>query len=1111
MSRRTQTATYRSQRLLVTGICAALLTIALARPAPAQCVGDCDGDCNVGINELIRGVNISLGSQPLDSCLSFDADGNAAVAINELIRGVGNALGGCGEECVGSGSPTPTPTPTDGITGTPGTPTTGTPATGTPSTPTTPTHGVPTVTPTRAPTAAGGLRVEGAIAPDSWTVRVGFTGPVERNSGTQKNNYELLREVRVGEAISYVNGPRIVDAQFLRKCAGGINDGRDCNDTAEHLFTDGASACPGGTCSVEDPEAVVLITAAHVAGEHLVRVTGVRDTAGQPIPIGPLGDRRNHGPYGGKDAVKIKHCAAAVAEHTAQTGQCSLLRCTTVGIGECPNGGACVDLIPDCDGDELTDDVEVRGWDVTITSADGVEVRRVTSSPLDVDTDGDGLSDGDEETSPIVGSRSDPRNGNTDSDALDDYAEAVLLRTKPNHWDSDGDGISDFVEVMQNGSSPTVPDSDGDSIPDGADYVANGSDPRLADLPAFEILVDNPTVTYDYSFLFTQEGGQTTTESGAVEAKLSDMSSQSSKETDTAVQEWSTKAALHLEAEVSNWPPEASYSAKLTIDAEVGASGRNEITEESARVAARELQKSETSMRSAMAGETVTRTVSNPKVSARVRFVNTGAFAMCLDNVVVQMRTPDPENPGEFIPLGTLAPVGLMAPIELGPLSTTMREVQFQAALDTSSQENVQRFMRNPRNIIFDVGNFTLRSDPSGMTPVVCDAPSYVTTEQAVVANTGQVTVDFAGEGGRAVQRLLVSSNLGRRVAVRDRIPRDGLIDERDAEQVLYTPEGTYLYPRLTDALDIAGIPYEVDPVTGQFTSVGEVANATGPGERKAWIILMRDNKRGTSRLADVTYCGAAGPGCPNGATRVDDVDITPGAQIWITYLKDNDGDGVARAAEDLYGTDDDDADTDGDTVSDFDEIYRSVSVTITNREGEPRTFQARSNPVLDDTDRDNVPDKDERANKTAPDRRDTDGDGLRDDVDPDPLVYGCVPHVYRFDISQYEFCVGIGLPFPICSWVSDPADYTQAAKESCSVTMRSPGSSGSGSFSVAPAGYASCRLTACEGACRYSDGSVTAVRCVVDHMADPNVHFEGFCPDSADSYTTSFFVQCGN
>jgi hypothetical protein len=74
----------------------ALGALLASGPAQAQqCVGDCNGDGMVAINELIIGVNIALGSQPASACPSFDVNGDGMVTINELIQGVNNALNGC--------------------------------------------------------------------------------------------------------------------------------------------------------------------------------------------------------------------------------------------------------------------------------------------------------------------------------------------------------------------------------------------------------------------------------------------------------------------------------------------------------------------------------------------------------------------------------------------------------------------------------------------------------------------------------------------------------------------------------------------------------------------------------------------------------------------------------------------------------------------------------------------------------------------------------------------------------------------------------------------------------------------------------------------------------
>ena len=75
---------------------------------PGGCVGDCDGDRQVHINELIIGINIALGSAPASLCEGLDCPHIGSLAIPCFVAAVNNALYGC----PGNASSTPTPTPT---------------------------------------------------------------------------------------------------------------------------------------------------------------------------------------------------------------------------------------------------------------------------------------------------------------------------------------------------------------------------------------------------------------------------------------------------------------------------------------------------------------------------------------------------------------------------------------------------------------------------------------------------------------------------------------------------------------------------------------------------------------------------------------------------------------------------------------------------------------------------------------------------------------------------------------------------------------------------------------------------------------------------------------
>jgi hypothetical protein len=67
-------------------------------PAQSACVGDCNNDGQVRVNELILGTNIALALSELSECPELDQDDDRRVAISELVLSVSNALTGCDGE-----------------------------------------------------------------------------------------------------------------------------------------------------------------------------------------------------------------------------------------------------------------------------------------------------------------------------------------------------------------------------------------------------------------------------------------------------------------------------------------------------------------------------------------------------------------------------------------------------------------------------------------------------------------------------------------------------------------------------------------------------------------------------------------------------------------------------------------------------------------------------------------------------------------------------------------------------------------------------------------------------------------------------------------------------
>jgi len=76
-------------------VAVAILLAPFAAASAQPCVGDCSGDDQVAVNELVTCVGIVLLSGPTTACPACDGNADGTVAINDLIAGVNSALDGC--------------------------------------------------------------------------------------------------------------------------------------------------------------------------------------------------------------------------------------------------------------------------------------------------------------------------------------------------------------------------------------------------------------------------------------------------------------------------------------------------------------------------------------------------------------------------------------------------------------------------------------------------------------------------------------------------------------------------------------------------------------------------------------------------------------------------------------------------------------------------------------------------------------------------------------------------------------------------------------------------------------------------------------------------------
>jgi hypothetical protein len=59
------------------------------------CVGDCDGNGQVSVDEILTMVNIALGNANVADCRVGDVNHDQHIAVDEILTAVSNALNGC--------------------------------------------------------------------------------------------------------------------------------------------------------------------------------------------------------------------------------------------------------------------------------------------------------------------------------------------------------------------------------------------------------------------------------------------------------------------------------------------------------------------------------------------------------------------------------------------------------------------------------------------------------------------------------------------------------------------------------------------------------------------------------------------------------------------------------------------------------------------------------------------------------------------------------------------------------------------------------------------------------------------------------------------------------
>lgn len=724
---------------------------------------------------------------------------------------------------------------------------------------------------------------------------------------------------------------------------------------------------------------------------------------------------------------------------------------------DCMGSDLCIGTVCDArdvdsDGDGLTNEEERAGWNLRIDrqgygltlDAQVLDSEDVTSDPANPDTDGDGLSDGEEQ------GKSDPRRTDSDGDGLSDFDELRRYKTRPLSVDTDGDAHDADSDVLPNSAlfdhaellnftSPTLEDTDGDGKSDLEELDDPKRDPRVAEIPHMQVSVEGQVavalnVTYSegsetevaYENTFATTSGSRTSRANT-ESTTVTFAASSGGEGFFDDLEFSKEGALRFAAgkalesgRAGACQTAAGGEMRFTLDLPnllgqtIGAvsklvtdafgvdgladsSACEPPTPETSNTTATTFTKE--SMESATKTYSEYRRDAQDKgemaangtmsVGIRVRNVGGSTVELVSPRMVAMQWVPAPSGSfgsGAFRTLATLdvAPPAGDGPVE-HPILSPDESVLLQMTNDGVNSDFIKSLLAKPQALFFSPVSFEL-NDQDGVNFDFLTEQTFNRTATLVIDN---------GKSGEA--RYQVATNVDR--------DEDGNVIGVALGTLLTDILGHEYTTRSVTRMDKDGTSRMVEELEGidgldnaRAADKGNPAEGIAGDAEGVWMLY-------TSRadLAPIT-------------TDFADIRLRAGDELRLVYLRDEDGDGLMDLEEQAYGTSDTMTDSDGDGLSDFQELKSGWPVTIDYTfEGEAKsvTYRVLSDPRRTDSDGDGLSDLEEKSAGTDPGNSDTDDDGISDRCEAEPTNPDSIESVGVCE-SQPEFiyvltgeCVG--------------------------------------------------------------------------------------------------------
>lgn len=510
----------------------------------------------------------------------------------------------------------------------------------------------------------------------------------------------------------------------------------------------------------------------------------------------------------------------------------------------------------------------------------------------------------------------------------------ILLVSSCSNTDIDNDGISNQDEIKVYHTNPYSPDSDGDGFSDYKEMFELSFDPEsdisrfnplIADVPTFEIkIVSEPDIEYIMSKNGSEETSKSLTEG---ESTTDSYSVTNSNELTTSTESnWGVSVDVGISNQVVIKPTGgATLTKSLNLGSSYGKSWSNSSSVNYSTDRTNELAKNmeKTQQDSKSEGYEIT----GGGLSLIVDIINSGHVAFTVENMSLSTLLFNPAISDSLKPVCTLEPDTKYGSF---PEQTLAPEGKWESVVfstDNLKVGEVEKLIFNPTGLLFKTSNFEITGNDDSALPHA---------ETDIQANTAVIVIDH-GDINIPVEKYRVCTT-----AKRDKKGKLVGITLQEVFNTVLRQEYT------TESVAISANDKILKSNT--IVSIGNTKNDLE--NNKFWVV--------DSSIDEI-----------NGYEYdFNNVILRAGDYLSLVYVKDDDKDKVGLREERIYGSSDHEVDTDGDGLSDYDEIREGWKVLGSVK---------KSSPYLADTDFDGLSDIKEKELGTNPLSRDSDKDKFSD------------------------------------------------------------------------------------------------------------------------------------